>query len=614
MSHNAVPAPGHGQRLPRLGAVRVEPAHLASRRPLQPTFDDLGTPLPEVTFVVVDLETTGGSPSAAGITEIGAVKVRGGEILGEFQTLVQPGEPVPPFIAVLTGITDSMLVDAPPLAAALPAFLEFMSGAVIVAHNAPYDVGFLKGACAKLGRHWPDPTVVDTARLARAVLLRDEVRNCKLGTLAAHFRAGTTPNHRALSDARATVDVLHGLIERVGTLGVHSLEELATYTSRVSPAQRRKRHLAEPLPDSPGVYVFRDTQGRALYVGKSQRIRSRVRTYFTASETRTRMAEMVGLADRVDAVPCATPLEAEVRELRLIAELAPRYNRRSRHPERAVWVKLTAEAFPRLSVVRQVRDDVGEGAAYLGPFGGRRAALEAVEALQAAIPLRTCTARIAARRPLTLSSACVLAEMGRCSAPCVGAVDVEGYAPVADAARRALLDDVREVEGVLIERLRSLAADLRYEEAATWRDRLETFARGAARAQEHASLAALPQLVAARPTPDRGWEVHVVRHGRLAGAVTVAAGVDPRPAVDALLLSSETVEAPASPLPAALPEETTRVLRWLESDGVRLVPGPVPVAWALPAYGAGGLLARLGSSRTPVVALPAGERSLRPAG
>jgi len=120
--------------------------------------------------------------------------------------------------------------------------------------------------------------------------------------------------------------------------------------------------------------------------------------------------------------------------------------------------------------------------------------------------------------------------------------------------------------------------------------------------------------VAARPTPDRGWEVHVVRHGRLAGAVTVAAGVDPRPAVDALLLSSETVEAPASPLPAALPEETTRVLRWLESDGVRLVPGPVPVAWALPAYGAGGLLARLGSSRTPVVALPAGERSLRPAG
>ena len=268
--------------------LRVEPDHLARRRSLQPTFDDLGTPLADVTFVVVDLETTGGSPSGAGITEIGAVKVRGGEIVGEFQTLVQPGTPIPPFIAVLTGITDAMLVDAPTLAVAVPAFLDFAVGSVLVAHNAPYDVSFLKGACARLGRAFPEHTVVDTARLARAVLLRDEVRNCKLGTLAQHFGASTTPNHRAVSDARATVDVLHGLIERVGSLGVHSLEDLATYTSRVTPAQRKKRHLAEALPDSPGVYIFRDGQGRPLYVGKSGRMRSRVRTYFTASEKRTR--------------------------------------------------------------------------------------------------------------------------------------------------------------------------------------------------------------------------------------------------------------------------------------------------------------------------------------
>jgi DNA polymerase-3 subunit epsilon len=599
-------------RRPSDRSLRVEPDHLARRRPDQPTFDDLGTPLPDVTFVVVDLETTGGSPSEAGITEIGAVKVRGGEILGEFQTLVQPGSPVPPFIAALTGITDAMLADAPSLAAAVPAFLEFATGAVLVAHNAPYDISFLKGACARLGRAWPEHTVVDTARLARAVLLRDEVRDCKLGTLAPHFGATTTPNHRALSDARATVDVLHGLIARVGSLGVHSLEELATYTSRVTPAQRRKRHLAEGLPDVPGVYVFRDDQGRALYVGKSQRIRSRVRTYFTASETRTRMAEMVGLAARVDAIPCASPLEAEVRELRLIAELAPRYNRRSRNPDRAVWVKLTVEAFPRLSVVRQVRDDVGAGAAYLGPFGSRRSALEAVEALQAAIGLRTCTGRISPRRT---SAACVLAEMGRCPAPCTGAVDVEGYAPLVVAARHALLDDVRAVEAALLERLRTLALDLRYEEAALWRDRLEAFARGAARAQEIAALAAIPELVAARGTADRGWEVHVVRHGRLAGAVTVPAGVDPRPAVDALLATSERVLPGDGPVPPALVEETTRVLRWLESGDVRLVPGPEPVAWALPAYGAAGLLARLqAASRSDVVRMPAPERSLRPAG
>jgi len=597
----------------RADALRVDPRPRPGSGPGgQSTFDDLGTPLHEVTFVVVDLETTGGPPSGAGITEIGAVKVRGGEVVGEFQTLVQPGVPVPAFIAVLTGITDAMLHDAPPLGVAVPAFLDFASGSVLVAHNAPYDVSFLKGACAKLGRPFPDHVVVDTARLARAVLARDEVPNCKLASLALHFRSGTRPDHRALSDARATVDVLHGLIARVGTLGVHSLEELATYTSRVSPAQRRKRHLAEQLPDSPGVYVFRDDRGRALYVGTSRRLRSRVRTYFTASETRTRMAEMVGLAARVDAIPTATPLEAEVRELRLIAELAPRYNRRSRNPERSVWVKLTVEAFPRFSVVRQVKDDVAAGAAYLGPFGSRRTALEAVEALQAAIPLRTCTGRISPRRT---SPACVLAEMGRCPAPCTGAVDVAGYAVHVEAARRALLDDVRALEAALLERLRALAVDLRFEEAARWRDRLEAFARGAARAQEIATLGTLPELVAARPTVEGGWEVHVIRHGRLAGAAVVARGVDPWPTVQGLLATAEQVPAPVGPVPAALVEETVRILRWLESDGVRLVPGPVAVAWSLPAHGAAGLVSRLAAARTSeVVPQGAVERHLRPTG
>jgi DNA polymerase III subunit epsilon len=578
----------------------------------QATLDELGTPLSEVTFVVVDLETTGGAPVDAGITEIGAVKVRGGEVLGEFQTLVDPGVPVPPFIALLTGITDTMLAGAPSLHSALPAFLAFAEGAVIVAHNAPYDVSFLKGACARTQHRWPEPVVVDTARLARAVLLRDEVRNCKLATLAAHFRSSTEPDHRALTDARATVDVLHALIGRVGSLGVHSLEELATYSARVAPAQRRKRHLADGLPDAPGVCVFRYAQGRALYIGKSQRIRSRVRTYFTASESRTRMAEMVGLAVRVDPIVCATPLEAEVRELRLIAELAPRYNRRSRHPERAVWVKLTAEAFPRLSLVREVRDDAAAGAAYLGPFSSRRSARAAMEAVEAAVGLRTCSTRISPRRP---GHACVLAELGRCAAPCTGAVDVAGYLPVADAARRALSWDVREVERALRDRLVELSAALRYEEAAQWRDRLEAFARGAARAQEVAALAGLAELVAARPTADRGWEIHVVRHGRLAAAGTASPGTDPRPVVAALLATAEHVAPPSGPVPAGLVEESVRLLRWLESGGVRLVPGPVEAAWALPAYGAGGLLARLaGSAAARVVELPVPERGLRPAG
>ncbi|HEY5420716.1 MAG TPA: DEDD exonuclease domain-containing protein, partial [Marmoricola sp.] len=293
----------------------------------QMSFDELGRPLRDLTFCVVDLETTGGSAEGGSmITEIGAVKVRAGEVLGEFQTLVNPHTAIPPFIAVLTGITNSMVASAPPIESALPAFLEFAQGCVLVAHNAPFDIGFLKHFAAQQGHPWPTFEVLDTARLARRVVTRDDAPNCKLSSLAVAFGSLTTPNHRALSDARATVDVLHGLMERLGGLGVHTLEELQTFSAKVSAAQRRKRHLAESLPHAPGVYLFRDERDRVLYVGTSRDLRSRVRSYFTASETRSRMGEMVALASKVTALECATPLEAEVRELRLIALHKPRYN------------------------------------------------------------------------------------------------------------------------------------------------------------------------------------------------------------------------------------------------------------------------------------------------
>ena len=149
----------------------------------QRSFDDLGAPLVDTTFVVVDLETTGGSPTADSITEVGAVKVRGGECLGTFQTMVNPGRAIPPTITVLTGITESMVVRAPRIETVLPSLLEFMGDAVIVGHNVRFDVGFLQAALERAQRPPLTAPTVDTAALARR-LVRDEVPNCKLGTLA----------------------------------------------------------------------------------------------------------------------------------------------------------------------------------------------------------------------------------------------------------------------------------------------------------------------------------------------------------------------------------------------------------------------------------------------
>ena len=512
------------------------------------------------------------------ITEIGAVKVRGGEILGEFQTLVNPHTEIPAFIAVLTGISNSMVADAPPIESALPAFLEFAAGTVLVAHNAPFDVGFLKHFAARQGRPWPRFEVLDTAKLARRVITRDDAPNCKLSSLARAFNSSTTPNHRALADARATVDVLHGLMERLGGLGVHTLEELQTFSSRVSTAQRKKRHLAEALPHSPGVYLFRDDSSRVLYVGTSRDLRTRVRSYFTASETRSRMGEMVGLATSVTGIECATPLEAEVRELRLIAEHKPRYNRRSRFPEKMHFVKLTREPWPRLSLVRRVLDDDAD---YLGPFSSRKSAEKSLAALHDTFPVRQCSDRLGLEPS---RSPCVLAEMGRCLSPCDGSADPTSYAAVVRRLRDTLLRNPDDVVETINQRMSLLAADERFEEAGVHRDRLSAFIRAAARTQRLSALTRCPEVVAARREDDGRWAVHVIRHGRLAAAGIIPPGADAHQFVTELAASAETVAGAPGPVPAATAEETEKVLRWLESPGVRLV--DVDGEWTCPLAGA----------------------------
>ncbi|WP_372594118.1 DEDD exonuclease domain-containing protein [Actinotalea sp.] len=555
-------------------------------RAVQPTLEEIGTPLHEVTFVVVDLETTGGSPATSAITEIGAVKVRGGQVLGEFGTLVDPGGPVPAFISTLTGITTSMLVGAPRIGEVLPSFLEFAHDAVLVAHNARFDVGFLKAAAAELGHPWPGPQVLDTVALARRAVTRDEVPNHKLSTLAAFFGATVTPNHRALEDARATVDVLHALLARLGPLGITHLEDLATATDPVPDARRRKRHLADGLPDAPGVYQFRDVHGEILYVGTATSIRRRVRSYFTAAEQRKRMNEMVGLAHDVVPIVCATVLEAQVRELRLIAQHAPRYNRRSRFPERMPWVRLTVEPYPRLSLVREVRPGGGPGPleaeAHIGPFASRSGAEQAIAALHASFPIRQCSGRLPAR-PAAGASPCALAGMGRCGAPCTGGQDASGYAEVTAAVRAAMQGDPSVVVTHHAERIARLVAAERFEEAAAVRDRLQAFLRAAARAQRSRRLGALDELVAARPH-EGGWEIVVVRHGRLGATTRTPPGADPRESIPALLSTAEHVQHPVLPATSAHPEETDLVLGWLEQDGVRLV--QVGAGWACPVRGA----------------------------
>jgi DNA polymerase III subunit epsilon len=370
-------------------------------------FDEPSTPLSEVTFVVLDLETTGTAPGLDEITEVGAVKYRGGEVLGSFETLVNPGAPIPPVVSVLTGITERMVLPAPCVEEVLPALLEFVGGAVIVGHNIRFDISFLDAAVTRRGGTPLENPRVDTLGLARR-LLHGEVDDLRLGTVARHLRAVVEPCHRARADADATAEVFHALLERAGTFGVLALDDLlALPRVRMHPTTSKLR-LTAGVPRRRGVYRFRGRDGTVLFVGRADNLRAGVRAHFRGD--RRVVPQLVRETEAVDWIECDHELEAAVHEVRLVRRFAPRFNRTGPGARRGAFLKLTRrEAFPRLAVVHAERED---GALYFGPVGSASAARALKEAIEAAVPLRRCTTRLprgacragglGSRRPLPL--------------------------------------------------------------------------------------------------------------------------------------------------------------------------------------------------------------------
>lgn len=518
---------------------------------MQASFAQMGTPLSEVVFVVVDLETTGGPPGADAITEIGAVRVRGGAVESEMSTLVNPGRAIPAQITVLTGITNAMVASAPPVGEALSTFLAWArldgESTVLVAHNARFDVGHLRGAARALGLGWSEPTVLDTLGLARRAWSRAEVPDHKLGTLAALVGSPIRPAHRALGDARATVDVLHAALEVLAPLGVTHLEDLATAADPVPARRRAKSRLADGLPSSPGVYQFLSAAGQVLYVGSAVDLRRRVRSYFTAAEKRSRIANMLDTTVQVRAIPTPTEIEARVRELRLIAELDPPVNRRSRSPRSRPWLRPVGGPRPRLAATTVLTLAQADGA--VGPFPSRAALAQARRAVESALGLHPWD------------------DPGVRTAGSDGA----GIPAGAEAVRLALSGRVDLVALPLLERISALAAVERFEEAGMWTARLRSLLLAACRAEKARPLLACPHLIAARRRPGGGWELVAVRWGRLAGSAITPPGADPRPAVRALRATAEVVAPPSRVGAAAGVEETLLLADWALDAGARIV-------------------------------------------
>ncbi len=561
--------------------------------PIQTTLDE-GVPLRDVTFCVVDLETTGGSPTDSRITEVGAVKYAGGERVGTFQALVNPGEPIPPYIARLTGISDHLVTGEPAIHEVLPAFLEFARGTVFVAHNANFDFSFLNVNLDRLDyAPLPGPPVC-TAKLAKRVVW-PEVPNVRLGTLSRYFRTRTEPIHRALDDAQACAEVLQGLLDLGGRLGILTLGDLHEACRARGRPNFGKIRLADHLPRGPGVYLFKGRDGSVLYVGKSKDVRTRVRSYFYG-DTRKKIENLLSEVVAVEGLACTGELEALVLEARLIGRHEPKYNRHGKTWRRSSYLKLDpSEAFPRLKVVYVPKPD--DGCVYLGPFGTSARARLAKEGLEDVYPVRRCTTAMRAR---TRFAPCALADMGRCPAPCDGRIDPERYGELVGRLVSSLTASPGGLLEALERRMSALAEQERYEEAGSVRDRLRALAEALGRARQDAWLVASGSLDVL--TEDR-TELRFER-----GTLTWAG----EPAAPATPLSL--------PCPRERADELAAVRSWLSRHPVRItrclgtppsepVDGGSAIARILARVKQADLPPHTRSGRTASAALPVGVAS-----
>jgi DNA polymerase-3 subunit epsilon len=438
-----------------------------------------GVPLEHAHFVVVDLETTGLSARSARICEIGAQRVRCLELEDSFETLVDPGVPLPPVVTALTGIDARELPGAPTVRPAVRRFVAFAGDAALVAHNARFDLAFLDREVERLTGRRIAAAVVDTMWLARRLLV-GRTRRVGLSSLAHFLGVPTEPCHRALPDARATAEillVLVGLAQERGARTVADLVELA------APRARRlnvKRALVAGAPPRPGLYVFHGAKGLPLYVGRARDLRARLRSYFSGSRQRPAVEAALGALEHVEWRETGSELEAALEELRLLRTLRPPANARPTRPDRHDYLRRRGE-----------RWSVTTDPTPLGPLSGRPIARRAARAL-------------------------------------------DGHAS----------DRPADAISPLRARLRRLAADQRFEDAARLRDRLAALEEVVTALVELERLRALRACVVV-PSHEPGFvRAYALCGGRIASTRLVPLGTSSELEASALLADAAT--APSS--------------------------------------------------------------------
>jgi DNA polymerase III subunit epsilon len=536
-------------------------------------------PLGDLTYTVLDIETTGLKPQGNGITEICCLRVVGGEIVARFSTLVNPGMPIPHFIQNMTGITDAMVRDAPPFGGIIPDLLQFLGDTVLVAHNAPFDLSFLNyGLYSHGGRHLHN-TVLDSCRLSRKLI--PGLRSASLDSLIRQLEIEVRDRHRAEGDAEATVALLLHLLGLCREQGIETDTQLMAFAA---PARTKQPPKAAPrpssradklavlaercrtLPDAPGIYIMRGVSGRILYVGKAISLRRRVASYFS-DDLHGKTRRLMGEVDSIEHRQVGSELEALMEESRMIKLHQPRFNVMLRDYQDFPFLKVDDSGrYPKLQVTREIHED---GARYYGPLHNMKDTEMALGILS------RCFRLYDDRCPGRAGKNCLYLQMDRCLGPCLGPERRQAHRLAVDELCRRIEADPEGLVEELV-RLRDAAAErLDFETAALYRDGINALSNGLMRQQILAPPLEGVNVLAVSPSAHQGWaELFVFEQGRMTGRARVFAadGAVARQSLVELMESVARMESGGTPRSELLTDlerldQVNIITSWLEGQG-----------------------------------------------
>ncbi|HCI82993.1 MAG TPA: hypothetical protein DHW02_25255 [Ktedonobacter sp.] len=543
-------------------------------------------------FVVLDTETTGLRPGPDRVIEIAGVRLRGGEVVDTFQSLVNPSRRIPPFITKFTGISPEMVKYAPTAKEIMPEFLNFIEDATIVGHNVAFDSNFLCYEAQSLGLVFPTDDL-DTIMLARR--LCPGLKRFKLDALAAHLSIPTMNRHRAMGDASVTAAIFLKLLELARTQGIVTLEHLRrrlqlpvswhgdiTQVVASEKSERADGKIASsslPLtrpngglflnpawkrnfPTKPGVYLMHDANDQIIYVGKAKNLKNRLASYYSHPLGYTR--KMDGLLQSVKEIEIrvlGSELEALLVESKLIKELQPAYNVQLRNYELYPFIKIDVQhPFPRVYSTKEVAAD---GARYFGPFRSRRVVDMTIELVQKIFPIRTCTRSLP---PLAKpSDPCLRLHLARCSAPCRGGADAEEYAKVIEQVCAFLGGEREDLLDRLRRQMHEAAQNLNFERAAWFRDAIRSADEVLIGQRLITGAVEANNLFIVYPSAIEDYnELFLIRHGRLVDQRAVPHQQDTmREAVQELLKRATTLGEPPSLVGKAEVDQINIISRWI---------------------------------------------------